>query len=534
VKTKQYQTIVSRLFLLLIAILATMALHPLPSARATAAYPPLAATSTDDRWSALDSYVEQERQAAKVPGLALAIVQGDQIVHLTGFGQADPSGRVVTGQTPFSIGSATKSFTALAVMQLVEAGKLELDAPVQRYLPWFRVADPEASARITVRHLLHHTSGLPRGLGIEAATVSNADDRALEALVRSLSTAELTQPVGTTWQYSNAGYATLGLLVQTVSGQSYERYVEEHIFAPLQMQRSFTVEAPARQAGLASGHRYWFGRPVAGTTPFPRGFLPAGHLMSSAQDMAHYLIAQLGGGRYGSASILSPSGIAEMQRGAVAVPGGGGAGYDDAGYGMGWFTGTRNGVAMVSHPGDTADFHADVILMPKSRSGIVMLMNSNNRVAGERMRGIAYGVASLLHAQQPAPIETNSSVTNLLRIIVALAAVQAIVMVGSAITLRRFVRRTAEGTRGGWMSVVRQVVLPLLLYLPLALVFLLGVPATIRYPWPALLLFLPDVGWVALIAGALALGWSIIRTGVVLSALLRRSRLTAIAAPAGV
>jgi CubicO group peptidase (beta-lactamase class C family) len=519
------------LFLLFIALLAAMALNPLPPARATAAAPSQPASSVDDRWSAIDTYVEQERQAARVPGIALGIVQGDRIVHLKGFGQADPSGRIVTAGVPFSIGSVTKSFTALAVMQLVEAGKIELDAPVQRYLPWFRVADPEASARITVRHLLHHTSGLPRTAGIEAATVGTTSDRALSDLVGSLSSAELSRPVGTTWQYSNAGYATLGLLVQTVSGQSYERYVEEHIFAPLQMERSFTVEEQARQAGLASGYRYWFGRPVAGTTPFPRGFLPAGHLMSSAEDMAHYLIAQLNDGRYGNASILSPAGIAEMQRGAVAVPDSGG---DDIRYGMGWFTGNRDGGAIVSHPGDTADFHADVLLMPESDWGIVMLMNANNRVAGEHLRAIAYGVASLLHGQQPAPVETNSSATDFLRIIVALAAGQTLVMIWSVITLRRFAGRAVEGGAGGWKSVVRHAVLPLLLYLPLALVFLVGVPMVFRYPWPMLLIFVPDVGWVALAAGVLALGWSLIRTGVVLGALLRRRKVAAVAARAAV
>jgi CubicO group peptidase (beta-lactamase class C family) len=518
------------LFLLFIALLAAMALNPLPSARATAAVSSQPASPADDRWSTIDTYVEQERQAARVPGIALGIVQGDRIVHLMGFGEADPSGRAVTADIPFSIGSATKSFTALAVMQQVEAGKLELDAPVQRYLPSFRVADPEASARITVRHLLHHTSGLPRTVGIEAATVGNTSDRALSDLVRSLSTAELSQPVGTTWQYSNAGYATLGLLVQTVSGQSYERYVEEHIFAPLQMERSFTVEATARQAGLASGYRYWFGWPVAGTTPFPRGFLPAGHLMSTAEDMAHYLIAQLGGGRYGNVSILSPTGIAEMQRTAVGVPGGGGTSYDDAGYGMGWFTGNRNGVAMVGHSGDTADLHSDMIMMPEHGWGIVMLMNANNRVEPQRMREIAFGVASLLNGQQPASTEaTNSGATDILRIIVALATGQALTMIWSALTLRRFVRRAAEGNVGGWMSIVRHVVLPLLLYLPLALVFLVGVPMVFRNPWPVLLLFYPDIGWVALAAGVLALGWTLIRTGIALS-MLRTGRRVAVVA----
>ena len=86
-------------------------------------------------FAAIDAFVEKEMEAQRIPGLALGIVQGDQIVHLKGFGIADPSGRAVTPQTPFIIGSLSKSFTALAIMQLVEEGKVELDAPVQRYLP---------------------------------------------------------------------------------------------------------------------------------------------------------------------------------------------------------------------------------------------------------------------------------------------------------------------------------------------------------------------------------------------------------------
>jgi CubicO group peptidase (beta-lactamase class C family) len=111
-------------------------------------------------FAAIDAFVEAEMRAARIPGMALGIVQGDRIVHLHGFGVADPSGRRVTPQTPFHIASVTKPFTALAIMQLVEQGTLDLDAPVQRYIPWFRVADPDASARITIRHLLTHTSGL--------------------------------------------------------------------------------------------------------------------------------------------------------------------------------------------------------------------------------------------------------------------------------------------------------------------------------------------------------------------------------------
>ena len=99
--------------------------------------------------AAIDRYVRSEMDAQRIPGLALGIVHGDRIVHVQGFGQADRSGRDVTPQTPFLIGSVTKSFTALAIMQLSEAGRVQLDAPVQRYLPWWRVADPDASTQIT-------------------------------------------------------------------------------------------------------------------------------------------------------------------------------------------------------------------------------------------------------------------------------------------------------------------------------------------------------------------------------------------------
>ncbi|MFN2220992.1 MAG: serine hydrolase domain-containing protein, partial [Candidatus Promineifilaceae bacterium] len=111
-------------------------------------------------FSNIDAYVLDQMNSLDIPGLALGIVQDGQIVHLQGFGAADSTGRAVTPQTPFNIGSVTKSFTALAVMQLVEAGKIDLDAPAQQYLPWFKLADEATTAEITVRHLLNQTTGI--------------------------------------------------------------------------------------------------------------------------------------------------------------------------------------------------------------------------------------------------------------------------------------------------------------------------------------------------------------------------------------
>ena len=198
-------------------------------------------------FKAVDDYLTAQMETAHIPGLSVAIVQGDQIVYQKGYGQADSSGRQVTPQTPFIIGSISKTFTALAVMQLVEAGKVELDAPVQRYLPYFRVADPHASAQITVRHLLNHTSGLPQKA--DTFLWTDQDDGVLERSVRYLRTVKLARPVGN-FGYSNANYQTLGLIVQVVSGQSYEAYVAQHT-SP----RCRPVSRPRRMArhGMARG-----------------------------------------------------------------------------------------------------------------------------------------------------------------------------------------------------------------------------------------------------------------------------------------
>ena len=152
---------------------------------------PAPTTSADPDFAAIDEFIEKEMQAQRIPGLAVGIVHGDQIVHLKGFGIADPSGRAVTPQTPFLIFSSTKSFTALAIMQLVEAGKIELDAPVQRYLPWFRVADENASAHITVRHLLNQTSGLPDTADVGLLSNTDTSASAMEQRVRGLTAVSL-------------------------------------------------------------------------------------------------------------------------------------------------------------------------------------------------------------------------------------------------------------------------------------------------------------------------------------------------------
>ena len=247
------------------------------------------------------------------PGAALVIVEGNQIVQLEAFGVADASGRPVTSQSPFFTGSTGKSFTALAIMQLVEAGKIKLDEPVQMYLP-FRVADVEAPQMITVRQLLNQTSGLPQSIRQTQLASTEVSDAAIENNVRALSNVELIAAPGERYEFSNVNYTTLGMIVQAVSGQSYATYIEEHFFQPLAMQTSFTSKTEAQQHGLAVGYQKWFGVPVAlPNLPFARGSLPAGQLSMSIEDFGHYLIVQLNDGNYQGVSGLSPAGFAALR-----------------------------------------------------------------------------------------------------------------------------------------------------------------------------------------------------------------------------
>jgi CubicO group peptidase (beta-lactamase class C family) len=481
------------------------------------ASPPQAA---DPDFAAIDRFIEMEMQAQRLLGLALGIVHGDQIVHLKGFGIADPSGRAVTPQTPFIIGSTSKSFTALAVMQLVEEGKVELDAPVQRYLPWFRVADEAASAQITVRHLLYQTSGLSTKTGRSFQGSEDVSDRALEGAVRKLSAAELTGPVGATHQYSTINYSVLGLIVQTVSGQSYEAYIQAHIFDLLEMQNSFTSQVEAESQGLAAGYHYAFGIPRAVDLPYNRGVLPAGYLISSAEDMAHYLIAQLNDGMYEDTALLSPDGMLEMH--SPAVP----SGATDTSYGMGWFVGPINGIPAIHHQGETFNFHSNMILLPDSRWGVVVLINGENSMdlmfGTARIASIANGVTSLLAGQQPPTPPANTSVWVVYGILVGLIVAQVGGIIWSARKLQSG-RLTEASVRLG-----RNIVLPLMLNLLWALITVVVLPK-IMFGLPLMILAtgLPDLGYTLLLSGLIALAWGILRTALIYSASRARSKTNA-------
>lgn len=304
---------------------------------------------------ALDAAITAQMSKHGLPGVALAVVENGEIVYSQGYGTAG-RGRPMTAQTQMLIGSQSKSFTALAIAQLAEAGQLDLDAPVQAAIPWFRVADEDASARITINHLLHHTSGLSDA----GYAVVLPDDATPEQAVRSLAQAQITASVGSKHQYFNRGYTTLAHIVELVSGQSYADYVQAHILDPLGMIAS--TAAPATATGLTQGYTRLFGFPVPMRERIPVYGVGEGFIVSTAEDMARYAIAVMDEG----AGLVSP---AMMRR--ILTPGLGA-------YGMGWII--VDGGAKILHGGANQTFRTDVNLYPQADRAFVLLTNEGHQV----------------------------------------------------------------------------------------------------------------------------------------------------------
>lgn len=465
---------------------------------------------TDIDSSAVDAYIEAQMETLKIPGLALAIVQGDRIAYMRGYGQADPDGRAVTPQTPFMIGSTGKSITALAIMQLVEAGMIKLDAPVQTYLPWFRVADPQASAQITVRQLLNQTSGISHATGLREEFASDLSDTAIENSVRRLADVELNRAPGTTYEYSNVNFTILGLIVQVVSGQSYESYVQEHIFDPLEMHHSFTSQDEAIIGGMAMGHVKWFGMNLPKTIPFNRGHMPSGNQICSAEDMAHFLIAQLNDGRYENVSVLSPEGMAAMHK--PTVPTGD---DNEEYYGMAWHIGEFGGLPAIYHDGQNGNFATQLVMVPDGKLGIVLMVNVNGAVMLGSVQQVSQGVMAIIMDKQPQPYEAPEMLPKLLGSVEVPVGVS---LLWVAWMIFRFILRQKRGlpAKRNALWALWVIILPLIVDLGLLLVLLLGIPTLWELPLSGISVMFPDMFLLILVSVIALAGWGVARTALTL------------------
>lgn len=318
----------------------------------------------------IEDFIDAEMPASGAPGLAYAVVVDGEIEAAGARGVVRIGGDTqVTPDTPFLAGSITKSFTALAVMQLVEANEVDLDAEVSRYLAGF---SGRAGGSITIRQLLSHTSGFSTLQGNSSHLDRTEDGDTLARRVDRVAQLAPAYPPGARWEYSNVNYQILGRLIEVVSGQDYPTYVESNILEPAGMKHSFVSDGEIHQE-MATGHRPWFGtkRPLAdnGTA---RSTAPQGGLVASANDLALYMQLMLNG----EDDILSAAGKAAMMRPASDA---------SPDYGLGWVVDADEG--RVWHSGASPGTETLATMLPAEHAGVVVLVNAGSGMGfGESAR----------------------------------------------------------------------------------------------------------------------------------------------------
>ena len=397
----------------LLAMLLSLVALPVPAS------PVLPASSMP----AVDRYVAERMADQLIPGLALVVIRDGKVVHRRGFGELDT-------EQPIIIGSLSKAITATAVMTLVEDGRIELDAPMQRYLPELRFDDPDMRA-VTVRHLLNQTSGIPA-----EAPRAEGHDATLAAHAEALQGVRLVATPGERHIYSSPNYQLLGRIVEIVSGQSFGAYVQARILDPLQMTASSLTGAE----NAVAGHNIWWGVPGPSTYRWEPGRLPTASIVASADDLGRFVLSQLGEGP----QILSAESLETLHRGVAKT--------DTFSYAMGWREGTTAGIPSLWHGGALPSYRGAVVMLPLSRSGVVVLTNMST-MFGDHTREIAAGVVALME-QRPLPERARP-----LRVVyIAIAAGSLLLILLGVRALVRAVRRPGGGNR--WKVIAFDVLLP--------------------------------------------------------------------------
>jgi CubicO group peptidase (beta-lactamase class C family) len=314
-----------------------------------------------------DARLAELARECDVPGASLAVLADDEIFLASTGVLSTETGVAATTDSAFQLASITKVFTATAVMRLVEAGKVDLDAPVRDVVPGFRVADAEVTERVTPRHLLTHTSGIA---GDFFPDTGRGDD-AIERYVGLCADLGQDMPFGATMSYSNSGYVILGRVIECASGLTWDGALRELIFEPLGLRRTFTLPEHGLRLRTAWGH---VTEPGGSPEPAPfwgpsRGLGPAGWVCASAEDVVTFARAFLDDG----GDLLAPQSAAEMLRPQVDVP----DRWSMADHcGLGWWLHDWDGRRVFGHDGTSPTGQASFLrVVPDAGIAIALLAN---------------------------------------------------------------------------------------------------------------------------------------------------------------
>lgn len=315
----------------------------------------------------IEIYLAEQVRTQEIPGLAVAVVRDGEVLYKGAFGVTQlGEDELLTPEHIFHFASVSKPFVATAIVQLVEQGKMGIDDPVTKFLPYFRLSG-KLYRDITIRQMLNHTSGMPDVLDYQWDK-PQTDEGAAERYVRQMKTRQLVGVPGKLWKYSNLAFDTLGDVIVKVSGTSFEEFVRANILEPLGMVQSSFIYPDIEEALRTVGH---VGNPakVSDVYPYNRRHAPSSTLNSSVSEMSMWMLANLNRGELNGRRILRPKSYDLLWTPTTDTPKGGSK------VGLSWFLGELGGHRTVSHGGMDIGFSSFILLLPDDRIGIVLASN---------------------------------------------------------------------------------------------------------------------------------------------------------------
>jgi serine beta-lactamase-like protein LACTB len=377
---------------LLLGLTISFFLLPIPCAQGQA--------KDDEVRAALMPWIEREVKAKNIPSLSIAVVDDQRVVFAASVGHADPRTKMLaTPDTPYRVGSVSKPFTAILLMIFVELGLIDLDAPVQKYLPEFQPIN-KTGKKITLRQMLSHRSGLVR----EGPVGSYFDDSnpSLEALTKSLNKTELVYVPESTTSYSNMALAVVGRVLEKTQKEEFAKLMQRKLLDPIGMKDSSFVRTPAIQKHLPKAPMWTY---IGREFPAPEIEMgPAGNLYSSVNDQATFLKFLFAGGRGPNGQVLKKETLESMYK--IQFP----EKDKKAGFGLGFFVADFEGKRMIRHGGAVYGFATEFAALPDDKLGVIVCASKD--VANAVTTRIANAALTAMLAQKagkPLPKLENST-----------------------------------------------------------------------------------------------------------------------------
>jgi CubicO group peptidase (beta-lactamase class C family) len=317
----------------------------------------------------IETYLQSIIDSGNVPGITIAITNGQDVVYSKGFGVTNVQTKEkLEPWHNFHIASISKTFTATAVMQLAEKGKIDINKPLITYLPYFKLDDERYKA-ITIKQMLNHTSGMPDVTDYEWEKAV-ADEGAAERYTRSLADKKMISDPGAEFHYSNMAYDVMGDLIAKVSGMPFEKYVKENILTPLEMYEGSFYFPETKKNLRTAPHT---GKPPVVSTiyPYNRMHAPSSTLNTNVLELAHWAIASMYQGRYKNKQIMSAATHAMMMTPTFTI-------YPDqkTSIGLSWFMYPYKGLMNFTHDGGDVGYRSVLTLIPEKKLGIILLSNT--------------------------------------------------------------------------------------------------------------------------------------------------------------